>query len=267
MSQRFTANINANGSKNTRLPVAQEFGNYRFGRDALAHVSRYLWVVETLEQRADELERPLAWLDVGCGDVYLLRTLQASSRAKKADVVAQYVGLDIDEKMLAMAKVTAPKSVPVRLVTGDITVGALDRFADASFDVVTCLEVLEHVQPKFVPGVLAGIRRVIGAAGFALISTPNWTGGSGRLPEDHIKEWDAEELLQAMKDAGLRVHRRFGTFCQLDRAKKAAAADPFLARVWGVLSSTCDANFASLAMARFLDTDAQNLVYVCSAAG
>jgi len=63
MSERFQASRNDNGSKNTRLPIAVEFGNYRFGRDALAHVSRYLLIVQRLIEIAKE-RGPLTVLDV-----------------------------------------------------------------------------------------------------------------------------------------------------------------------------------------------------------
>lgn len=256
MSERFKATLNVHDSKNTRLPIADEFASYRFGRDALAHVHRYLYICEQLIELARH-HGPLKVLDIGCGDAYVARTLQASFRVTKADVLRSYVGFDLDDKSLARTRATAPRSFPVELVCGDFTDGGLDGWADKEFDVVVCTEVIEHVQPEFVPPLLADIARL---GHWAFVSTPNWTGGSGRLPADHVKEWDTDELLELMREAGLRLVRpRIGTFCQLRNA--ADAADENVRRVYEFLRPRMDAHLLSLTMARFLGPAAQNVLY------
>jgi hypothetical protein len=59
MSERHKIAENVNDSKATRLPIAEEFGKYRFGRDALAHTFRYLYIAEELIASRSE-HRPAA---------------------------------------------------------------------------------------------------------------------------------------------------------------------------------------------------------------
>lgn len=265
MSERFKASVNVNESKNTRLNVAEEFQNYRFGRDALAHVFRYLFVCERWIEKAKASKRPIRVLDIGCGDAYTARVFAASFVIKKTDILAEYVGFDIDEKSIARTRLTAPKSVPSKFIVGDVTTGGLKRFKDQEFDMVVNLEMLEHIQPKFVPTVLSEIARI---APEAWISTPNWTGGSGQLPEDHIKEWDTDELAYEMEKAGLAVKGRIGTFCQLIKAKKYCIEhSPSHLAIYKALQRTCPADLFSIAIARFLGKEAQNVMYHCFSSG
>lgn len=263
MSERFKATLNVNDSKNTRLPIGEEFANYRFGRDALAHVSRYLWICEQLVKQAKKRGRPLQILDVGCGDVYVARVLQASMRVPKKDVVERYVGFDLDDRSLTRTAKTMPRSFAIDLVCGDVTTRDLEQFEEGEFDVLVCTEVLEHIKPEFVPMVL---RTFSALAPLAFISTPNFAGGSGRLPKDHVQEWDAEDLAVELERAGYRIVLEIGTFCQLKNAEALAQADPFVANVFEELKGKLDRHLLSLVMARFLGRAAQNVLYVCEAA-
>jgi ubiquinone/menaquinone biosynthesis C-methylase UbiE len=220
---------------------------------------RYLFIVDRLVKLAKEIG-PVKVLDVGCGDIYIARTLQASSRAKKDAVCAGYTGLDIDDRSLERTRGSLPHSFPIDLVCGDVTNGALEQWPDNTFDLVVCTEVLEHLQPKFVPGVLREFARL---AERQWISTPNWTGGTGQLPEDHIKEWDVQELTAAMTDNGLAVKRRIGFFGNLPKMKKWAARDPKLDWLFRTLEPISDPHFLSLVMARVAGPRAQNVMYLC----
>ena len=84
-------------------------------------------------------KRPVAGLtvvDVGCGGGILAEALAVAG----ADVT----GIDMAERPLAVAELHAAKSqVPVTYRTS--TAEALATEAPATFDVVTCLEMLEHV--------------------------------------------------------------------------------------------------------------------------
>ena len=260
MSERFVASVNVNKSKNTRLPIAEEFSNFRFGRDALAHVSRYLWVIDNLIDLSKELGRPVKILDVGCGDCYIPRTFAASYAVKKTDVIELYVGLDIDDKRVERTRATFPQSVPHRIDLGDFTVDALQKYEDKSFDVLVNLEVLEHIQPELVAPALRQFRRI---SHRGWISTPNGTGGTGKIPEDNIKEWDCQELTNLMAECGFHVQRRVGIFSNLMHVKKIAKTDPKIQELFEFLEPRMDSHFLSLTMARIIGGNAQNILYVC----
>jgi 2-polyprenyl-3-methyl-5-hydroxy-6-metoxy-1,4-benzoquinol methylase len=263
MSERYKATKNINQSKNTRLPIREEFYNCRFNRDALAHISRYLFIVEHVIALAKMHGRPLTWLDIGCGDVYLARTLDKSFHIRKTEVVKYYVGFDIDDVKLRRVKMTKPTSMNIELVAGDITAGGLEQFNTKEFDIVTCLEVTEHIQPKFVLQLYLEIHRICKFDGDIWISTPNWAGGTGKLPKDHIKEWDYKDLVNVMKDAGLQIKSTTGIFSNLNHVKKLVHEHTSLGIIYNLLVDKFDSNFLSLIMGRVIGTQAQNILYHC----
>lgn len=260
MSERFAVERNVHESSATRLPIVEEFSHYRFGRDALAHVSRYLLVVERIIEMAKTKKRPISWIDIGCGNIYLPRVLAASFRVKKETVISRYVGVDIDGQSMKRAEQTKPKCFPIELELGDLTDGALSRFKSRDFDVLTCLEVLEHLKPEYVPALFREIKRI---ACVAMISTPNYAGGSGKLPQDHVKEWTTRELSSTMALSGLVIKEKIGIFSNLPNVERLAKQSPQVAGIYNFLKKKMDKNFLSLIMARFVGDGAQNLLYIC----
>jgi SAM-dependent methyltransferase len=88
------------------------------------------------------------------------------------------------------------------------------RFEAGSFDVVTMIELLEHVpQPaRFLSNATGWLRR----GGLLYITTPNVRGLNGRIlglkwsivsPPEHVVLWTAPALLRALAKAGLQVFR------------------------------------------------------------
>lgn len=260
MSERFKTSTNDNNSKNTRLAISDDFANYRFNRDELAHAFRYLFVVERLIAIAKQMQRPLRVLDIGCGDIYIARVLQSSFIVKKKDMIAKYIGFDIDDRVINRANETKPASFDISVIQGDITTGGLQVFKDNEFDVVVCLETIEHIKPGFVPLLLSEIKR-LGTFGF--ISTPNFDGGTGKIPKDHVKEWKYAELKREIEKAEINVVNEIGTFCNLNIVRKIAKTDKRIASLLQFLEPKTDANLLSLIMAKFMGGNAQNLLREC----
>ncbi len=135
-------------------------------------------------------ERPRRILEVGCGEGIVLATLAARVPGARLD------GLELDETALEEARKRCPGA---GLVRGDAC--ALP-FRDQSFDLVVCLEVLEHL-PEPVRA-LRELRRVTRAG--CLLSVPhepffrlgNLLRGKNvtRLgdPTDHLQHWGAREF-------------------------------------------------------------------------
>jgi ubiquinone/menaquinone biosynthesis C-methylase UbiE len=154
-------------------------------------VVRYL--VGRFLRRVAELvssEGPHRVLEVGCGEGIVLATLATRLPGTRFD------GLELDETALEQARVRCPGAT---LVRGD---ACELPFGDQSFDLVVCLEVLEHL-PEPVRA-LRELRRV--ARGGCLLSVPhepffrvgNLLRGKniGRLgdPSDHLQHWGAREF-------------------------------------------------------------------------
>jgi SAM-dependent methyltransferase len=115
------------------------------------HLSRYLF--------ASRLCRFKKVIDLGCGSGY-----GSAELAKKAESV---VGVDLSEQAIAEAREQYP------LANLQFQVGSLDQlpFADASFQLGVCFEVIEHLQEY--RKLLSEARRVLAPGGQLVISTPN----------------------------------------------------------------------------------------------
>ena len=137
-----------------------------------AHIDRLL---ETIVAPGD------SFLDVGCGTGEYL----ATARELGASSV---VGID-----LAMSYLNRLKTEPstFSLVQAD---GSLLPFADGSFDVVLCSEVIEHVPRETVHAVACELRRVTRRC--VLVTTPNRTAAIRRLARrvapNRVEQLDAE---------------------------------------------------------------------------
>jgi SAM-dependent methyltransferase len=103
-----------------------------------------------------------AFLDAGCGDGRYLAAVARSPRRP-----ARIVGTDISERILGTARAAAVPHTP-ELVRANVE--ALP-FADASFDVVLCAQVIEHLLD---PGAgLEELARVLRPGGTLILTTDN----------------------------------------------------------------------------------------------
>src|SRR5262245_55496667 len=112
---------------------------------------------------------PLRWvapddrslLDVGCNVGELLCAVAA------AHPHMHLAGCDVNPAALAAARQVVP--------TADVRPGSASMlpFDDASFDCVTCIEVLEHVPPAQWRSSLAEMRRVLVPGGRLVLRTPH----------------------------------------------------------------------------------------------
>lgn len=161
-------------------------------------------------------ERPLYWvanylgpddliLDLGCGDGRHSALLAAKTRA--------VVGVDHQQLPLQYASLLL-QNKNVALSRGD---GARLPLRSGCFAGVVCLDVVEHLPQARVGQLLAEIRRVLKAGGWALISTPNRQSLYNRiwghkLSQKHYFEYSLDELCAAIEAAGLQVEVKSGIY-------------------------------------------------------
>jgi SAM-dependent methyltransferase len=132
------------------------------------------------------------WLDFGCGNGGLVRYC----RSRQISAVGFEEGA-IADKAIAAGIPLSPR-------------GSLN---DQSFDVITAIEVLEHVDQPL--EVLKDIRRLLKPGGLFFFTTGNAALYRGRLPswnyvipEIHISFFEPETLQQALTRAGFRAESR-----------------------------------------------------------
>ncbi|KKN79344.1 hypothetical protein LCGC14_0341260 [marine sediment metagenome] len=119
--------------------------------------------------------KPQRILDVGCGSSPNLNYM--FSRDGK-------VGIDVNEKALEYMKGHSD---------AEFRYGSVMEipFPDNSFDIVTCIEVLEHLYPKDIDKALMELVRVLKPNGHLILATPNYASRKWRIVEN------AQKLLQS----------------------------------------------------------------------
>lgn len=187
-------------------------------------VSQFLF--ERVKKRMVEWVRPgpdHAILDVGCGAGYFLFLMREKYRAQGYEPLV--AGIDISPHQVSyMAERMRREGVPrVIAATGN---GEYLPFADESFDLVTCSEVIEHIRN---PGrALEEMRRVLKPDGMLLLSTPSMSAQKGwgavLLPATALVKaltrykptkdvsggydipWYAKEFQKTIRGADIRIH-------------------------------------------------------------
>ena len=170
--------------------------------------------LDWIERSAEGLKAKRV-LDVGCGGGIL-----AESIARRG--AAEVLGIDLATKPLRVAQLHALEAGVENIDYREVSAEALAAEAPATFDVVTCMEMLEHVpDPASVVGACAALAK---PGGWVFFSTINLNAKSflfaivgaehvlKLLPKgtyEYAKFLRPSELAKACRDAGLAlVHTR-----------------------------------------------------------
>jgi 2-polyprenyl-6-hydroxyphenyl methylase/3-demethylubiquinone-9 3-methyltransferase len=103
-------------------------------------------------------------LDVGCGAGLLCEPLSRLG--------AEVTGVDATPANIAVAQAHAAKSG----LTIDYREGSVEALDDAPYDLVTCMEVIEHVEDPAL--FISHLARLVRSDGLLILSTPNRTARS-----------------------------------------------------------------------------------------
>lgn len=144
-------------------------------------------------------------VDIGCGAGLLCEPL--------ARLGAAVTGIDAAAENIGVARTHAAQSG----LAIDYRAGSVELLAGERFDLVTSMEVIEHVTDP--AALVAGLAGALADDGLMILSTPNRTAmsrlamitvgeGSGMIPKgthDWSKFLTPEELTVLVEDAGLKV--------------------------------------------------------------
>jgi 2-polyprenyl-6-hydroxyphenyl methylase/3-demethylubiquinone-9 3-methyltransferase len=162
-------------------------------------------------------------LDIGCGGGLLCEALQ--------HLGAQVTGIDLAPAMLDSARLHAAErgiSIDYRLLSAE----SLALAEPAAFDVITCMEMVEHVPEP--AGIVRSIATLLRPGGAAFLSTLN------RTPKSFVQAIIAAEYLFRLVPRGTHEYERLVRPSELANWGRAAgltlqdvtglAFDPFTAR-------------------------------------
>jgi SAM-dependent methyltransferase len=138
-------------------------------------------------------------LDVGSGDGHFIGL-----------VAAQYPGLDVQGVDFSeAARACAPEAVQTKITVGNVS-NLASVFPERRFDIISCSEVLEHVEdPRTV---LAGIAAILAPGGIGVLTVPGSARYWSALDESagHLRRFEHDDFPTLVTSAGLHVVKHFG---------------------------------------------------------
>jgi 2-polyprenyl-6-hydroxyphenyl methylase / 3-demethylubiquinone-9 3-methyltransferase len=174
-------------------------------------------------------------LDVGCGGGIL-----ADAMARKG---AQVLGIDLATKALRVAQLHALEAQTANVVYREVSAEALAAEQPAGFDVVTCMEMLEHVPDP--ASVVKACATLVKPGGWVFFSTIN------RNPKSFVFAIVGAEYLLNLLPKGTHQYMKFirpselAGYCRSVDLNlvdtRGMGYNPFTRRYW--LSSDTDVNY------------------------
>lgn len=233
---------------NTSLKVMTYDGVHR---DYAAHFFRWGHISSRLIFKGCRV------LDIGCGVQAPLARMIHGTEESKGMIPQLYLGVEYN-------KLKPPFNSPWAKFMGsfDFSKRWPELHKYGQFDVITCLEVVEHMRPAAVRKLLEGALALCAPSGCLALSTPV---ANGRPAKNHINEMTVATLQGYLEDAGWKVDRRFGTFASYNDIKKAASPEHFA--VFQEIRRYYSGAVAACFLAPLYPDASRNNVWLCSPQG
>jgi SAM-dependent methyltransferase len=246
----------------THLSIDQAEERCFIHRDYIAHCLRWSHVVKFLNQQ--KRYQTAAILDVGCGkEMPLIKTLYTSKMSPK-----RYCGVDANRIDIGKIQEKIGEKMDTGFLVCDQTDFSQKRAIDfdgEQFNVVTCFEVLEHVTPEKVIGILDNIKFYTTDDADIFISTPVF---NGKAAANHINEMTYDELDFILRDAGFNIIDVWGTFAsqrdiepQIVDFCPSPSGDECVAEMYGLLKEYYDSNLLSIIFAPLFPKQSRNCLW------
>lgn len=217
------ANARGKHIDNTHLSIDQAEERGFIHRDYIAHCLRWTHVAKYLHLQ--QRYKTSNILDIGCGKDVPLAKMMFTSRL--VPDTGSYVGVDYNKLEMPEAFKNARWKPELH---GGIVFPEAEVLGDRKFDVITCFEVVEHVEPLGAFKILEGIHDRLTENGVAFISTPVFDEKIGAAA-NHVSEFTFDALNTLIIKAGLDVVNVYGTFASIrdykDQLEKDGLKDVF----------------------------------------
>ena len=218
-------------------------------RDYAAHFFRWGYISSKIIRKGDRV------LDIGCGVQAPLARMIANTAESLSMIPSYYLGVDFNK---------APRDIfNSRWADFRYEFNFPNRWKELTeevytFNVITCLEVVEHMRMPSVIKLLRGAGELVTADGQLILSTPV---ANGRPAKNHINEMTVPVLQQALEKTGWQVEKRFGTFASYNDIKKAAT--PAHLKVLDAIRQYYSGAVAACFLAPLYPDASRNNIWIC----
>lgn len=264
------ANARGKSIDTTDLSIDQAERRGFIHRDYIAHCLRWTHVAKYMHQKGRYKEGHV--LDVGCGTDLPLAKMFYTSRL----ILQNYVGVDYNPAgKFDMAPFHTGKMPVNAYGSVDFAVDVQDD-GDGGFvvadehhkspNVITCFEVLEHVEPEHCRRMLIkmsellGITQSQGREAVAFISTPCWDAYVGEAA-NHVSEIKRQALGALIEDLGFKIEGNWGTFASQRDYRDRLFFEEFgdaAREMWKRLSAYYDSNYIATILAPLYPEGSRN---------
>lgn len=224
-------------------------------RDYLAHCLRFSHIARYLLQGAKY--KTAHMLDIGCGREAPLPRLMYSM--KMTHTTGSYTGADYGP--IPWPEHISKKSGKFKaefLEGADFAIVDLPR---KSFDLITCFEMLEHVEPEHAFAMMRRMTQVLAKDGTCFLSTPCYDPKTGAA-NNHVNEMSYEGFEALILLAGFEIVQSWGTFAsQKDYKQKFFDDYPAGEELFTKLSEYYDSNIVACLFAPLYPRQARNCIW------
>lgn len=213
-------------------------------RDYLAHSIRYSYALK-------KIKRGMAIADIGCGRNYILKAVYSNKLKPKL-----FLAVDMRTRPIEQARKFKTNFL-VKGIIMDIRKQNYPSNYKNIFDVITCFEVVEHFEVKYLSHVLNEIYRILKPKGTLLLSTPNF---NGKAAKNHIHEYREEELQWYLEQL-FKIERKHGVYASqkdIEPALSSSHRELFLR-----LKEWFSSDIVSLIFASLYPSQSRNILWVC----
>ncbi len=177
-------------------PYKDEYFAKVMGQNIITHVKRHINLSGA------------RLLDFGSGPGYILQHIINSG------IKLKYNALDFSKESIENLKNKFQNSN--HLETAGVIEQLPSPFRDGFFDVIFCIELIEHLRDEYLSATIKEVKRLLKPGGFVVITTPNKEDlNISKLycPEcgcifhkwQHLRSWSKESLSEYLESLGLRT--------------------------------------------------------------